>query len=263
MVENENTKKFPIFIAIIIAVVVLIFVFVLWQFGAKGIFTVLKYFIIIAVVMLILGLIIFAIFWLFKRHKKEMVHIMRNNIINTSRINKSPINQELCLMGGLPFSERKIGNILGFAVIKSGIKKMYSPNNGGLIELDKPKDVVFVTFSDGGKLKTLFSGYEVFAGIYPDDFKNDLTAPQVYINDEGFGLSPQLYKMLWCSKHWNQKHLIEDTAKETIHRLIIEDNLNNLQDVIMKGVMVDPKEREEKSLAEQMGLDKKIPVQPQ
>ena len=63
--------------------------------------------------------------------------------------------------------------------------------------------------------------------------------------------------------HWKQQHIIDETAKETIHRFLVEDNLNELAEVIFKAVDVQPLEKEAKSPAEQLGIDKKIPIQPQ
>ncbi len=189
-----------------------------------------------------------------------MVYIMRNNIIDTCKINKNSYPQELWLKGAKPFGSRPLGKITGFAMVRSAIKKMYDPTTKSLIEMEKAKDVIFCTFGNGGLISKILGQYEVFAGIYPDDFANDLSAPQVFINDLGFGLSPQLFKMAWCAKHWQDKVLIDETAKETIHRYLIEDNLNELAEVIHKAIAVEPKVEDDKSIAERMGLDKKIPM---
>lgn len=257
---TENPRKWPVFFLIIGILVVLVAVFVLWRFGAQGFVSVLKWGLVIAFILLLFGLVVVAIFWLFKKHKKEMVYIMRNAIIKTCKVNKIDYPQELWVYGtNRPFPQpRKIGNVIGFAMIKSAWKKMYDPDTKSLIELKDPKDVVFCTFNNGGFLSKLLGSYEVFAGVYPDDFVGDLTAPQVFINDGGFGLSPQLFKMIWCSKHWQEKYIIDETSKETIHRFIVEDNLNEIATRIEKAIEVEPKPKEEESTAEQLGLDKQL-----
>ncbi len=259
MVESENPKKWPIFALIIIGILILITIFVVWQFGAQGLLTIVKWFLIILIIFAVIGLIIFAVFWLFKRHKKEMVFIMRNNIVNTCKINNNGYPQELWLYGSeKPFPQpRKLGNIVGFAMIKSAIKKMYDPKTKSLVELQKPKDVVFCTFTRGGVVSKLLGQYSVFAGIYPEDFVTEiLNVPIVHIRDGGMSITPRLYQILWCAKHWQDRVLIEETAKETIHRLLIESNLNELYEVIHKAVAVDIKEKEGESRAEQMGMGK-------
>jgi len=255
---TENPRKWPIFALIISVIMVLVFVFILWRFGAQGFATVIKWFLIVAFILLILGLIIFAVFWLFKKHKKEMVFIMRRAIIQSCKVNKSQYNQELWLLGtGRPFPQpRKVGKVLGFSMIKSAIKKMRDPDTNTLVELQEAKDVIFCTFQTGGLISKLFGDYEVFAGVYPEDFAGDLTAPQVFINDKGFGLSPQVFRMLWCSKHWHEKFLLDETSKETIHRLIVEDNLNEIKEIIDRGISIDPKAAEETSTAQDLGIDK-------
>ncbi len=261
MEASENSKKWPIFIILLGGAFVLLFIFVLWKWGGSGLWIVLKYFLIFSVILAIFALIVAAFFWLFKKHKKEMVYIMRNAIIRSCKINKAQYKQELWLEGGKPFSARKVGDIIGFAMIKSGLKKIHSASTGKLIELDKAKDVIFVTFANGGKIAQFFGGVHVFVGIHPDDFANDLIAPMVRIKDDGFGLTPRLFRMLWCSKHWHKRHIIEETMKDTIYRYIIEDNLNNIKTIIDKGVMVDPVV-DETSIAAQTGLDKKIGLKP-
>ena len=264
---TENPKKWPIFILLFGGAFVLLLVFVGWQFGGEGLLTVVKYFLLFGFLLLIIALVIVAILWLFKRHKKEMVYIMRNAIISTCRLNKVNYKQELWLYGsGLPLPQpRKLGVVTGFAMIKAAVKKMYDPKQKALVEMDKPKDVIFCAFNDGGIISKILGQYNIFAGIYPDDFEfeagvGDLMASTVYVNDGGFGLSPQLFKMLWCQKHWRDTHLIEETAKEIIHRYLIEDNLNEIAEVIHKAIQVEPKAKDDKSYGEKLGLDKKIPI---
>ncbi len=259
MAETENARKWPIFVLIVVVILIIIIGFVVWQFGTQGILTIVKWFLIIAIIFSILALIIFGIFWLFKRHKKEMVFIMRNNIINTCKVNTHPYPQELWLYGSeKPFPQpRKLGAIVGFAMIKSAIQKMYDPITRGLVQLEKPKDVVFCTFGRGGFIAKLLGQHSVFAGVYPDDFVSDtLNQPVVYIRDEGMSITPMLYQILWCAKHWQDKALIEETAKETIHRLLIESNLNELYEVIHKAVAVDVQEKEGESVGDKIGLGK-------
>lgn len=262
---TENPKKWTIFILIIAVILILVLVFVAWQFGSQGFWNVIKWLFIIGFFLIIVSLIVFAVFWLFKRHKKQMVFIMRKSIINTCKINRNPYKQELWLFGsGVPMpNPKRLGVITGFSMIKSAIKKMYDPDTNQLIELEKPKDVIFCAFSSGRLIDKILGNHNIFAGVYPDDFKfnngiGDLTANQVYINDGGFGLSPQVFKMYWLQKHWKHSHLIEETSKEMIHRFLVEDNLNELAEVIHKAVAVQPKEEEVKSLGEQL-IGKKIP----
>ena len=267
MVETENSRKWPIFALIIGVIFILVLVFVSWRFGSEGFFTALKWLLIIGFVISIVILIVLAVFWLFKRHKKQMVFIMKKAIVDTCMINKNSYKQELWLFGGnVPMpSPKKLGVIVGFSMIKSAVKKMYDPNLKIIKELEKPKDVIFCAFNTGGLMDKILGNYSIFAGVYPDDFMfngklGDLTGSEVYINDGGFGLSPQIFKMFWLQKHWKEGHLIEETSKEMIHRLLIEDNLNELGEVIYSAVAVQPREESDKSVAEQTGLDKKIGV---
>lgn len=257
---TENPRKWPIFILIICVILLLILGFVWWRFGSEGFLTILKWFFILAMIFLIIGLIIYAVIWLFKRHKKEMVFIMRRAIIQACKINKFDYPQDLYLLGSeKPFPQpRRLGRILGFSMIKSAIKKMKDPETKELIELENPKDVIFCAFQNGGFLAKLFGDYQLFAGVYPEDFAGELTASNVFIKDDGFGLSPQIFRMLWASKHWHEKHIIDETSKETIHRLIVEDNLNEIKDIIEKGISIEPQEREEPSMAQELGLDRKM-----
>jgi hypothetical protein len=144
-------------------------------------------------------------------------------------------------------------------MIKSGVKKAYN-ENGGLIELDKPKDVIFISYSTGGKISTMLNGYNVLAGVYPDDFANGLNSHKVFVEDEGYGLSPELFRIHWLAKHWKRPEIIEESAKETIYRYVVEDNLNDLKAVIDQAVLVNPKD-ESTSLAQQMGLTKKTGIE--
>jgi len=190
-----------------------------------------------------------------------MVYIMKNEIIRTSRINNNDFKQILRVKGGIPMGGRELGEIIGYAMIKSGIKKAYD-GNGGLIELEKPKDVVFITFSNGGKIKQFIDGVNIFAGIWPEDFANGLNNEVVLIEDDGYSITPTHFGMIWCAKHWKKKHLIEETAKETIYRYVVEDNLNDIKAVIDKAVLVDPKDEGESLIqqaqkgAVEMGGDK-------
>lgn len=261
---TDNPRKWGVFAAIIGAIVVLVLIFVSWQYGSQGFWNVVKWFFIILFFLALIGLIIFAIFWLFKRHKKQMVDIMRNSILSTCRINRNPYDQELWLFGsGVPMpNPKQIGKITGFSMIKSAVKKMKDPNTNILLELEKPKDIIFISFNSGRFLDKILNNQNIFAGIYPDDFEfkdqngdikvADLTASQVYINDGGFGLSPQVFKMFWLQKHWKQAHIIEETSKETIHRFLVQDNLNEIAEIIHKAVAVQPKEDKDRSLGEQI-----------
>ena len=267
---TENARKWPIFALIVGLILILILVFVGWQFGSEGLVKTFQAFLVIVFVVSVIALIIFALFWLFKRHKKQMVFIMRNSIINTCKINKNGYKQELWLFGsGVPLPcPKRLGQIVGFCMVKSAVKKMYDEKLKDVVELEKAKDIIFCGFYSGRFIDKLLGNYNIFAGVWPDDFSfkgkpADLTSTKVYINDAGHGLSPQIFKMYWLQKHWRESNIMEETSKEIIHRFLIEDNLNELAEVIRKAVEVQPKDVEEKSLAEQTGLDKKIPISPQ
>jgi len=267
---TENPRKWWIFGLIIGAIIILISIFAFWRWGGEGLVKVIQGLLIIGFIVALLGLVIFAIIWLFKRHKKQMVFIMRNSIINTCKINKNDYKQHLNLYGsGVPMpNPKRLGEVIGFAMIKSGVKKMFDKEANSLIELENPKDIIFIGFYSGKFIDKILGNYNIFAGVYPDDFTfrgkvGDLTATDIYINDGGYGLSPQVFQMYWLQKWWKESHIIDETSKETIHRFLVEDNLNELAEVIRKAVEVQPKETDEESLAEQIGLDKAIPVKPQ
>lgn len=259
--KGENPNKIPIFVLIIAIILILVTMFVVWRFGTQGLLSVVKWVAIIAFFLIIIGLVIFAVIWLFKKHRVHLINVMKQSVIETCKINSMDYPQILKTKGGAVLGGgHTLGKILGYAVVKGGVKKAFKDNEGGVISVSDSKDIIFIAFYNGGFIKRFLNGYEIFAGVYPDDFQENetFTGDIVNIEDEGRSLTPYLYGFSWCAKHWEKRHVIEETSKNIIYRKLIEYNFNDLRYIIEKAQMVDPKKEEEPSMAEKIGLDKKV-----
>lgn len=260
MAEAENKSKFPLFWIMILVGIFMLFLLSYLFNHSKGFGTVLTWFFIYIFLFGILGLIIFAIIWLLKVHRIDMIHIFRERIIQAAKLNRPKVDQQLYMMGDHVLERRFIGHVEGICQIFTEPLKVLVDDKESDVEQKKIQStglinrITLITFRvSKGLLARLFSSTEIVACI-DGDF-TDLNGDIVYLR--GMSFAPPLFGLLWLSKHYHDTNLIDETAKENINRYVMQELLKETMNIVNDGMAIHPQYQKEREKSLLQDLKKK------
>ncbi len=249
---TENSSKRPIAIFLVVLIIVIIFVVIWLKFGGLGILEVIKWFVIVCFIVAFLGLIFYAVYWIFfKTHKKDAVHILKQKIVRACKSTPQIINQELWFLGDNIRFMSKIGKIVGVCRIQSSETERYEENKE--LKKDIPtafeecKTIYFLTI-DKGLISRIFGDYDVVGLFEKDIYHKQLSYPRIYVLDSMFSYS--LYEILWCSKHFREEWAIDLSMKKNIYRMTLQEVLKDLPNLLDNAMDLDSKYRKDVSLTQ-------------
>ena len=127
MAQNKNTV--PVFWAIIILILIILLSVLRFGFGITAIDGIISNLFIWIVVLFILGLVFYAVYWLFFRpHKIDVTYMNKERLIAAATLGKSPLMRDVYLSGDAGHSSVRLGKVIGYARIEI----MKTDNIGGL-----------------------------------------------------------------------------------------------------------------------------------
>lgn len=261
----DTNKKIWLGVAVFGTAIALLFFLIWWKYSAQGLWTVIKYFLIGLTVLTIIVLIIIGIIILFRKKRVDMIEINKNAILSSALQTSPTTMKRLMFRGSKELEGYDIGYIKGFCRIKS--EAVHNIN-----ESTKLKEVVFpeqdITFIVYKHLKSglgaWFERYKIFCGlgelrdkenkvIQTSDY-TELNADIVYLNGTMF--TPSMFGFLYLSKHYKKTWMIDESVKESIYRMLSQENLSELKEVIDDALAIGDKYKTERefSMAKSMGL---------
>jgi hypothetical protein len=119
MPEDNNPKRWPVFIGIII-LIVLVIALLMWMFkGSTGWMNYLKWTLIALAVAFVIFLIVLAIWWLFRKLPTDAIYMNKMRIIKAASLNPPTGAQLLYFKGSEEWEYKLIGRVLGVCQIKN------------------------------------------------------------------------------------------------------------------------------------------------
>jgi len=233
---NPPNKKFNLILYGGITIFAFLIFGIVWFFNRHKpfSFTILVYFIVM-MVFAILGGIVFLIIWLFKRQKIDLLYVMKNQILESCKINKPDEKIPMHLYDDNNTSF--IGYFEGFVQIKTA-KWM------GLIDDKNIKEKSFFkTLSKESKEDFIYiiafknkSGKNDLLLCLNEDLSSIHSNP-IYLYGSGF--SPKMYEFYFLSKHYDVAEKIELPIKGLVLKYTIEHNLREMVNVIDNAIDLD------------------------
>jgi len=203
--------------------------------------TILWFIIILTIFGLIAG-IIFLIVWLFKRHKIDLLFVMKNQILESCKINEPDEKTPVLLYNN--HDSKYIGEFKGFSMIKTTewlnyvddknteektfFSKFLKEQNG-TDKLYREEYIYILAFKPKNGGEQLLLALE-------SDF-NSLDSNPIILYGRGF--SPKLYEFMFLSKHYDLGEMIELPVKNLVQKYALEHNMRELVNIIDNAIDVD------------------------
>jgi len=244
--ETPNSRKMPIFYILIFVVFLLWFGFCTFLYFVKGLSLALTVFLIGLFVGLLLSLIVFIIFWLFKKHRIDMLHIAKQRIVKACELHRLPHKQEFRSRGSAVdnISWSVLGYITGICIMKTNPKfKIIEEEDevtGYKIKkkelLEESKDLIIISFNQGKPFPlSLFDDTQLFLG-YPTDLSNP-SAAVVYANGI---LAPEILGVYFLAKHFEKTYMIDESLKDLVYRYMLQENLSEIKNIVDDAIAISP-----------------------
>ena len=241
---------------------VLLIIVVVWRYGAQGVMVMFQKIVFYGLILAIIGLVVAVVWWLFKKHELDMIHVHYQRIVSACRASKNAYKQEVYLRSQSDdWATRELGEVIGVCQIVSSSKRVKT-NEGLKYTLSVPKGekyekMIFLAYRPKGLFNKIFSdllgNVNVVAGT-PEDF-SPLSASVIYLN--GLTFSPPLYKILFLSHHWERRHFIDETIKENIFRYTLQETLKEIATIVDDAVDASPahKKKQETQMVQQLPVN--------
>ncbi len=257
-------KTTMMLVAATVGAIIVIAIFTFIFKGGAGLWSAIKWFFLIAIILGIIAALIFAAFWLFSKKKIDLVQVHKDRIIKACKLNAVPYKQKLAMRSqGDDWAGRTLGNVIGLCMIKHAPKmdKKGEDYDETLVVTQKTwQDLIFIAFRPPGILNNIFSITEVVGGTREDYSR--LSGDTIYMN--GMTFAPEIYNILFLSHHWEHRHIIDETISGNIYRYTIEQFLKELATMMEDAIDTSPrhKKEQEKANIQQFAVPR-IPQQPQ
>lgn len=236
--ESPNPKFKIILFGSITIFGILIFLLTWYINRNKPFLQTILWFIIILTIFGIFAGIVYLIFWLFKRHKIDLLFVMKNQILDSCKINEPDEKTQIVLYDNK--NTKHIGQYLGFTMIKTAEwmgyiddksqdeQKFYN-NFLKLNQTISEEYIYLIAFkSRSGKNEIILA--------LEDDF-SDLNTNPIILYGKGF--SPKLYEFIYLSKHYDVGGNIELPVKNLVNKYALEHNMRELVNIIDNAIDID------------------------
>jgi len=260
--ETENPRKLPVFWIIIGIIFVLIIALCVFLSFKLGFMKTMMIFIGIVWFFAILGLIIWAVVWLFSKQRSDMIHIFKQRVLVACRLFRPPYVQEVWIWGDSSNSipSRRIGYSEGVCKIKTKPTFEVSKEkqkDGTIKEVktitEQSQDLYLLAFNDGAGFPfSLFRDTLIFLGKREDI--SDFDGSKVFL----YGvLAPEVYGCLTLARHWEHTGVIDEPIKETIYRYVIQDFLKEIKNITDDALGISPEHQKRLERSNMESLDPK------
>jgi len=249
MAETENRRKMPVFYIglFILLIIWTIFCGLLWW--QKGMGTAMAVFLIGIFVVMFIALAVFIFFWLFKKHRVDMIHVAKQRIIASAELHRMPYKQEFRSRGSAKdnISWSPIGMVKGICLMKTKEKykivEEIDPQTEYKIkkkeQIEESQDLLIIAFNKGFPFPlSIFDETQLFFG-YSEDVSNP-SGIVVYANGI---LAPQVFGIFFLSKHFEETYMIDESIKELIYRYLLQDNLSEIKNIVDDAIAISPEHK--------------------
>lgn len=254
MVESENPRKFPVFWIVIFLILAIIFFWLWLRFRKQGIIKVLFIFWWVIFAIAIIGLIVFVVVWLLKKHRIDMIRVTKQRIVKACQLCPPKQNQELWFIGSHELEHRYIGNVIGVAkaksepVFKEYEDKSSNPPTKKMKQVKPSMDLTFIAFKQPVPFPlSLFNIPKVFCGL---TWKNNgqtysdfthLSSNIIYL--KGMTFAPELYGIYFLSQHFKDTFMVDEVISQLIYRYVLQDNLSEIKNIVDDALGISPTHR--------------------
>ncbi len=261
--ETANKKFIPIFIGIVFVILILLFV-IIWLWKRKlGFATVWVTYGFAIMILMVIGLLVGAVWWLFKTQRLDMIHIHKQRIISACKINKPAFKQILMFRGSDELEGRVIGEVLGVAMTKSvpvtltddEHKKLKERKitDSQIKEFIRPKKLFWITFK-----RSFINPVEIFCGTR-EDFTH-LSGSVIYL--KGMAFSPPLYDVYFLAKRWQETELIDETITFAIRRYVLQEFLKEEKNIFDDVLAISPQHQKALEQSRMRSIHQDLSSQP-
>lgn len=251
--EIENPKKLSIFIGILVIVIILVIALVLALKGSATMLVTIKWIIIGLIILGIVGLLIFAMFWLFSKQPSDTIYLNKMRYLQACKINSSPYPQDLYFKGFGEWDFKKIGRIIGVAqsvILKTNLDKPILNEDG--------KTQKWLIDGSGNKIKPLFEQEELIEDVIafkrgffssPEmvrvlrNERSSLNSDKVFLNAMSF--SPELFGFFYLPSRFRDKEIIDRVIADEIHRATLQHILKEEQNIVDDSIAISPRHQKE------------------
>lgn len=116
---ETRSEKSRIFVVLIGVVIALVLGYVYWQYGATGLSNTLQQFLKWAIILAIVGLLVYAIVRFLRKPKIDLIENDRQDIIDAALMSKPPMVRDLYFTGDKEHGEFRVGKIIGYCQLQS------------------------------------------------------------------------------------------------------------------------------------------------
>ena len=242
MTETENKSKMPIFWLILFLAVAIMFGLVIYFFGGQGMYKLILYGTIGMFILTLLFLIVYAVFWLFKIHRIDTIHVNKQRILKSCLANPPNSESQLYFKGSDDWESRKIGFITGVCRL---IHKRTYKTKPTQAEIDK--GVKEKTFTDEyiedcisfrkslGFFAKLFGKDEIVRVLTHE--RSNMNGDIVYLKAMSF--SPEKFGFYFLPTRFSNM----DTKKmlsEEVHDVTIQELLKEEVNIVNDAIAISP-----------------------
>jgi len=242
--DNPNPKFKLIIFGSLSIFSFLIFLIVWYINRAKPFLNTILWFIIVLTIFGIFAGIVYLIIWLFKKQKIDLLFVMKNQVVESCKINKPEEKTAIVLYDNK--STKMIGSFEGFTMIKTAEWMQYIDEKNkdekdfysNLLKIDKkiPEEFIYLI-----SCKTT-SGKDELLLCVENDF-NDINSSPIVLYGRGF--APKMYEFMFLAKHYDMAEKIELPVKSLAYKYALEHNLRDMVNVIDNAIDIDANHRKD------------------
>ncbi len=222
-----------------------------WVFGrGKGLWTIAKTLMIVFGVAIILGLIVYLVYLIFKKTQVDAVRLNKQRILKACFANRPGFTQQLYFEGSTEWENHKVGVIKGICQIKSqevvGEQEIKFNRDGKEEVIKKPKyrlfyeDCIAFKRSDAFFL-SWFMPYQIVRVTKEE--RSSLNSDIVFLKSMAF--TPELYGFLYLPSRYRDTVKIDQQVTEEIHRFTLQNLLQEQINIVQETLAISPRHQKE------------------
>jgi hypothetical protein len=235
--ENENPGKMKYFVGILMFVVIIAFGMTLYFFGGQGVLKFMLYFFIVIMVLTVLFLIVYAVYWLFKLHPIDTIHVNKTRILKACLSNPPPTPSTLWFMGDQEWEYKQVGFLTGVCRIAHR-KKIKEVNEETREEEEVTKEYYEDCLSfrkTKGLISALFGNHEIVR-VLPEE-RTSLNADKVFLKAMSF--APEKFGFFFLPNRFRDggiRKMMVDEVRDVTLQEVMKEEVN----IAMEGIAISP-----------------------
>jgi len=259
----EGNQKAFLFVGGIILLFGVILGIAWWVNKGRGVWAVLKYTIIILAVVIILGLVIYLVWLIFKQTQIDAIKMNKDRIVMACLVNPPPYKQNLYFKGSEEWENHKIGVIRGICQIKilkpdksASFEHTVRDGDGKIVygDDDKPKVEIRkkLLYKDMYEDCIAFKRSDIFFFSWFMPFKvvrvtknerSSLNSDVVFLQAMAF--TPELFGFLYLPSRYRDTRSIDREVTDEINRFTLQHLLKEQINIVQETIAISPRHQKE------------------